>query len=191
MVNPQLQNAARALHDLGIATWFGGQVFGKFALNPVVGRISNPRERGKVANSGWFSFNPIGFGGLAVADLVHLAARRTEMRDANLGPIEGRLVRAESLLLATSTLLTIATGVQGARLARQAPGGAVPIKTGTRPLRRTPPKAAALQRSIETLGNGNLLAGVGVVTVHALHNRLAQSSPPPKRGLRTFLRGER
>ena len=183
MVNPQLQNLARAVHDLGIATWFGGQVFGKFALNPVVQRISNPRERGKVANSGWFSFNPIGFGGLAAAGLVHYAARKTEMRDTMLTPVERRLARAEDLLMATSQVLTLATGIQGARLARQAPGGAVPIKTGTKPLRRTPPKAAALQRSIEALGNGNLLAGVGLVTVHALHNRVAQSAPPVRRGL--------
>ncbi len=189
MVNPQLQNAARALHDLGIATWFGGQVFGKFALNPVVERISNPRERGKVVNSGWFSFNPIGFGGLAIAGVVHLAARKTEMRDERLPPVERSLVRAETALMATTTALTLATGVQGARLAAQAPGGAVPIKTGTKPLRRTPPKAAALQRSIEALGNGNLLAGVGLVTVHALHNRVAQSSPPPRRAFLTFLRG--
>ena len=85
--------------------------------------------------------------------------------------------------MVTSTLLTVATGIQGLRLAKQAPGGAVPIKTGTKPLRRTPPKAKALQRSIEALGNGNLLAGVGLVTVHALHNRVAQSSPPVRRGL--------
>ncbi len=183
MVNPQLQNAGRALHDLGLATWFGGQVFGKFALNPVVQRIGNPKDRGKVVNSGWFTFNPIGFGGLAAAAAVHYAARKTEMRDARLAPVERRLARAEDLLLATSSVLTLATGVQGARLARQAPGGAVPVKTGTKPLRRTPPKAAALQRSIETLGNGNLLAGVGLLTVHALHNRVAQSAPPVRRAL--------
>ncbi len=183
MVNPQLQNAARAVHDLGLATWFGGQVFGKFALNPVVQRISNPRERGKVVNSGWFTFNPIGFGGLLAAGAVHQAARRSEMRDAMLTPVERRIARAEDLLLATSSVLTLATGIQGARLARQAPGGAVPIKTGTRPLRRTPAKAAALQRSIETLGNGNLLAGVGLITMHALHNRVAQSAPPVRRAL--------
>ena len=93
MVNPQLQNAARAVHDLGIATWFGGQVFGKFALNPVVQRIGNPKDRGKVVNSGWFTFNPIGFGGLAAAGLVHYAARRTEMADTRLAPVERRLVR--------------------------------------------------------------------------------------------------
>ncbi len=46
MVNEQLQNAARIAHDVGLATWFGGQVFGKFALNPVVRVIDDPATRG-------------------------------------------------------------------------------------------------------------------------------------------------
>ncbi len=31
-----LANAARAAHDVGLAAWLGGSLFGKFALNPAV-----------------------------------------------------------------------------------------------------------------------------------------------------------
>jgi len=30
-MHEQIQNVGRIAHDIGLATWFGGQVFGKFA----------------------------------------------------------------------------------------------------------------------------------------------------------------
>jgi hypothetical protein len=180
-MHPQIQNAGRIAHDIGLATWFGGQVFGKFALNPVVAVIDDEATRGKVVNGGWFTFNPIGLAGLAVGGAVHVAARRTEVADRNLRPLERTLARGQDVLLATSALLTVATGVQGARLAKQAPNGAVPIATGTKPSPDTPPKAASLQRSIAALGNGNLLAGTGLLVFNALLDRVAFTDPPKRR----------
>lgn len=183
MVNEQLQNAGRIAHSVGLATWFGGQVFGKFALNPVVRVVSDPAERGKVVNSGWFTFNPIGLAGLAVAGGVHTAARLTELAPPRQTPAERRLATAEDALLVTSALLSVASGIQGARLARQAPEGAVPITDGTTPGPDTPPQAAKLQRSIAALGNGSLAAGLGLISMRALQDRLAYSRPPARRGL--------
>ena len=180
-MHPQLQNAGRIAHDVGLATWFGGQVFGKFALNPVVGVIDDEATRGKVVNSGWFTFNPIGMAGLTVGGVVHAVARRTEVADRNLRPVERKLARAQDVLLATSAVLTTLTGVQGRRLARQAPQGAVPIASGTRPSSNTPPKAASLQRSIGALGNGSLLAGAGLLVANALLDRVAFTDPPKRR----------
>ena len=182
-MDPQLQNAGRIAHDIGLATWFGGQVFGKFALNPVVGVIDDEATRGKVVNSGWFTFNPIGVAGLAVSGVVHAVARSTEVADRNLHPVERNLARAQDALLVTSAVLTLATGLQGARLAKQAPGGAVPIASGTKPSSRTPAKAASLQRSIGALGNGSLLAGAGLLITNALLDRVAFTDPPKRRFL--------
>jgi hypothetical protein len=180
-MHPQLQNAGRVAHDLGLATWFGGQVFGKFSLNPVVAVIDDEPTRGRVVNTGWFSFNPIGFTGLLLAGAVHVVARRTEVADRNLRPEERQLARAQDVLLATSTLLTIGTGIQGGRLAKQAPGGAVPIASGTRPSPQTPPKAAQLQRSVNALGTGSLLSGAGLLITQALLDRVAFTDPPKRR----------
>ena len=180
-MHPQLQNAGRIAHDIGLATWFGGQVFGKFALNPVVAVIDDEATRGKVVNSGWFTFNPIGIAGLAAGGAVHAVARRTEVADRNLRPEERVLARAQDVMLATSAVLTVLTGIQGARLAKQAPQGAVPIATGTKPSAGTPPKAAALQRSIGALGNGSLAAGTGLLVANALLDRIAFTDPPKRR----------
>lgn len=182
-MNEQLQNAGRIAHDVGLATWFGGQVFGKFALNPVVRLIDDEATRGKVVNGGWFTFNPIGVAGLAAGGIVHVAARRSEVADINLRPVERKIARAQDVLLGTSAVLTLATGVQGARLAKQAPEGAVPIKDGTTPSAQTPPAAAALQRSIGTLGNSTILAGAGLLIANALLDRVAFTDPPKRRFL--------
>ena len=182
-MHPQIQNAGRIAHDIGLATWFGGQVFGKFALNPVVQVIDDEATRGKVVNAGWFTFNPIGAAGLALGGIVHVAARKTEVADRNLRPVERKLARAQDVLLAASAVLTTLTGVQGARLAKQAPQGAVPIQSGTKPSASTPPAAASLQRSIGTLGNGSLAAGAGLLVANALLDRVAFTDPPKRRFL--------
>jgi hypothetical protein len=38
-------NAAGIAHNLGLAAWFGGTLFGQVALNPTVSSISDRRER--------------------------------------------------------------------------------------------------------------------------------------------------
>lgn len=183
MVDEQLQNTARIAHDVGLATWFGGQVFGKVALNPVVRVIDDPATRGKVVNSGWFTFNPIGATGLLLAAGVRVAARLTELAPARQTSAERTLSALEDGLLATSVVLTGLTSVQGRRLGAQAPDGAVPLESGTQPAAQTPPRAVELQRSIAALSNGALLAGLGVLSLRAVQDRLAYSRPPARRGL--------
>ena len=87
----------------------------------------------------------------------------------------------------TCLLLTAATGVQGARLAKQGdPPGAVPIETGTEPAPETPPQARRLQRSIDSLGGFNLLADTGLLALKAFQDRLAYARPPAGRALRRW-----
>ena len=59
MTNDTLAEAARAAHDWGLASWLGGSMYGQFALNPSVARISDHRERGKVVNAAWNGYNAI------------------------------------------------------------------------------------------------------------------------------------
>lgn len=124
-----------------------------------------------------------GVAGLTVAAAVRVAARSAEIGPARQTPAERVLSQLEDGLMVTSVALTALTGLQGARLARQAPDGAVPIEDGTTPAPGTPAPAAALQRSIGALGNGSLLAGLGVLSVRAVQDRLAYSRPPARRGL--------
>jgi hypothetical protein len=44
---------SRSLHDLGLATWFGGSLMGAVGLNGAAAEVEEPKQRLRVANSGW------------------------------------------------------------------------------------------------------------------------------------------
>ena len=61
------------LHDVGLAAGFGGNLFGKIALNPAVKAISSQKERGKVLSKAWDGYklvNAISVGTAAVTWFV-------------------------------------------------------------------------------------------------------------------------
>lgn len=171
-VNDSLANGTRAAHDVGLAAWLGGAMFGKFAHNPSLVEISSRSERGSVRNAAWNGYNPVNAIGLGTAALGWIAARTTEANPDNLTGRERALSTANDGLMAAALVTSALSGVQGARLARQAPEGAVPMETGTKPATDTPPKAASIQRSLGLLGNLNIASGVTLVAV-------TRSSPRP------------
>jgi hypothetical protein len=161
MVNDTLAQSARAAHDWGLASWLGGTMYGQFALNPAVAKIEDKRERGKVVNAAWTGYNLI--------------------NALSLGSV------AIGWFGSSLTVAALATGigsaVAGARLARQAPEGAVPIERGTKPATETPAEAAKAQRTLFGLGLLNIASGVGLVIVNALLGQREHSRPPLRRSL--------
>ena len=99
----------------------------------VTDSIASHTERGSVSNAAWNGYNGINALGLGAAALGWSAARFTETRPANLSDTEKALSSAKDVLMAAAVLTGVVSGVQGARLAKQAPDGAVPIETGTVP----------------------------------------------------------
>ncbi len=183
MINDHVQNVGRALHDVGLAAWMGGQVFGKFALDPAVKDLSDPRERGLVASNAWMGFNQIGTTGLTAAAVVRVVARLTEMRGPNLTPTERSLNRLQDGLLLAALGLTAATGAQGKRLSESG-GGAPPIHSGDEPAGSTPRPVAEQQRTVSTLGTLTLVLGTSLVALNGVVSRLNFSRPPKRRAFR-------
>jgi hypothetical protein len=182
-VNDTVANVTRAAHDVGLAAWLGGVMFGKFAHNPSLEKISSHAERGSVSNAAWNGYNAINAAGLGAAAAGWGAARLTETNPVNLTGPERTLSRAKDGLMAVAVLTGIANGVQGVRLARQAPDGAVPVQTGTKPAADTPPEAAGIQRRIAVLGNLNIASGVALVAVNAVLAQMNHSRPAKRRAL--------
>jgi hypothetical protein len=183
-VNDTLANTTRAAHDVGLAAWLGGAMFGKLAHNPSLVKIASHTERGSVSNAAWNGYNPINAVGLGTAALGWAAARATEASNGNLSARERALSTAKDGLMASSLLTGVLSGIQGARLARQAPDGAVPVETGTTPAPETPAKAAGIQRSLGLLGNLNIASGVALVAVNAILAQTNHSRPATGRALR-------
>jgi hypothetical protein len=183
MVNDTLAQSAGAPHDWGLASWLGGSMYGQFALNPAVAKIGDKRERGKVVNAAWNGYNVINAISLGSVALGWFASRVTETRPDRLTEEERRLAMANDVLTLVAVATGIASALEGARLARQEPEGAVPIERGTKPAAETPPKAARAQRILAGLGFTNIASGVGLVIVNALMAQRDHSRPPLRRAL--------
>lgn len=183
MTDETLANVTRAAHDWGLASWLGGSMFGSFALNPTVRRLPEPADRGRIVNAAWNAYNAINAVSLAAVAAGWVAARFTEARPDRLTRRERWLAVAKDVFTGSAVVSGVASGVEGARLARQAPEGAVPIETGTRPGAQTPPQAASIQRALGRLRMANIGAGVGIVIANALLAQEAHSRPPARRSL--------
>ena len=120
---PEASKAARIVHNLGLATWFGGSLFGQIALNPAVKQVSDRSERGKVLNVAWGYYNAIN----AVALLATLLTWRVGGLKADGELRAPVLVRVKDLLLGGAAVNAIASDILGATIARQASGGATPV----------------------------------------------------------------
>jgi uncharacterized membrane protein len=178
-----LAYTARALHDVGLAAWLGGSLYGKFALNPAVQAIDKKTERGKVVNAAWNGYNVVNALSLGAVTVGWLGARFTEARPQNLSDTERALALAKDGLVVTVVITGVLSGIQGGRLAKQAPEGAVPIESGTVAAPETPPEAAKIQRSLGLFGNLNLISGVALAVVNAILSQINYSRPPARRGL--------
>ena len=162
-----LSTVGWVVHNLGLAICFGGSVFGKVALNPNLDVIGPEADRGKILNTSWNRFNVI-----SAASFIASAATwfpgRLGLSGGEIDDQTRNLVLAKDLLFAAGTASGIASVVQGRALAGQAPDGATPIASGTTPSSNTPEEAARLLRSVNQLGNANLLitgAILGVTTI--------------------------
>ena len=183
MVSDILANTSRAAHDWGLASFLGGAMYGKFALNPAVRVIESKPDRGKVTNTAWNAYNVINAVSLAAVATSWGAARATEARPDRLSERERGLARAKDGFVVSTLIAGIASGIQGARLAKQAPEGAVPMESGVTPAEETPKPAAAIQRSLGVLGNLSIASGVGLVVTNAILAQTNYSRPPARRGL--------
>ena len=183
MVSDTVQDVAQAAHDVGIAAWLGGAMYGKFAHNPSLRLIASRADRGKVANAAWNGYNLVNAAGLGTAAATYTAARFTELRNSNLTDRERALATVMDVLMSTSVITGVVNGVLGGALARQAPEGAVPLETGVKPAPQTPRDAARIARSLGVLGTVNIVAGVGLVAANAVFRRGAFARPSTRRAL--------
>ena len=139
---------SRSLHDLGLATWFGGSLMGAVGLNGAAATVDEPKQRLRVANRGWNRWTPVNLAGIAahlVGGAILLAANK------------GRVASQQGVATAT----VIKTALTGAALAATAwsralgakldRAGEVPVEGGTDPSADTPEDVAKAQRQLKVL----------------------------------------
>ncbi|MGJ6960711.1 hypothetical protein ACSDR0_02295 [Streptosporangium sp. G11] len=138
----------RAMHDVGLAAWFGGSLMGAIGLNGATAVVSDRSERLRVANAGWGRWAPISaasVGAFLIGSAGLLAANKR--RVAHQRGV-GASTAAKAALTAAALAATAYTGVLGARLAD---AGDVPVEGAVKPDKETPEDVAKTQQQLRLM----------------------------------------
>ncbi len=139
---------AHFLHDAGLAAWFGGSLMGAVGVNGAAADVAEPRQRARVANSGWSRWTPIN----AAAIGAHLLGGALLLKGN-----KGRVVTQKGVLANTNVKLALTAGALGATGYARVLGqkmmnaGDVPVEGGTEPNAATPPEVAKAQKQLKAL----------------------------------------
>jgi hypothetical protein len=139
---------SRALHDLGLAAWFGGTLANAVSLNAAAGAADTDAGTGRVANAGWDRWTPVN----AAAIGAHLVGSVGQLI-GNRGRVAGQegvatMSGLKTALTAAALGATAYSRVLGIRVSA---GGAVPAKSGTKPSKRTKADIAQAQEQLDRL----------------------------------------
>jgi hypothetical protein len=139
---------SRSLHDLGLATWFGGSLMGAVGLNGAAAEVEEPKQRLRVANAGWNRWTPVNLAGIA----AHVVGG-TVLLGANKGRVAGQQGVAQATVAKTALTgaALAATAWSRALGAKLNQAGEVPVEGGTEPSGETPGDVAKAQRQLKVL----------------------------------------
>jgi hypothetical protein len=144
----QRNTLAHAMHDIGLAAWFGGSLMGAIGVNGAAADVDDPRQRARVANAGWGRWTP--FNALAIG--AHLIGGAQLLKEN-----KGRVATQKGVLANTNVKLALTAGALGATAYARVLGqklmnaGDVPVAGGTDPLATTPPEVAKAQKQLSAL----------------------------------------
>ena len=139
---------SRALHDVGLAAWFGGTLANAVALNPAAAEADTANGTGRVANKGWNRWTPINAAAIgahlagSVGELVGNRSRLAAQRGA------GTTAVAKTGLTVAALAVTGYSRLLGRKVAQDT---SVPALSGTEPAASTPDDVAKAQKQLSAL----------------------------------------
>jgi hypothetical protein len=184
LADDRLASGGRALHDLGAAALFGGNLFARVGMHPALADISAPRERGLVVNRAWRRYGTVNSVSLLAVLAGWALARQDEAADGMLSASERRLARAKDVAAGAVAVSGLASALGGVLFARMEPGGAVALADGASPTAETPAGEARAKRIVNALGAAELVSSGALVTINAALAQVGFRRPPVRRLLR-------
>jgi len=169
----QRNTVFRALHEVGLAAWFGGTLAGAVALNGAAAQASDPRERLRLANAGWARWAPVNLAAIA----AHLVGS-TGVGWGNKGRIVAQKGVATSSAAMTGLTVAALAGTAYSRMLgkklEKAEGQ--PVEGATEPAPETAEAPAAAQRRLRVCQWVTSGLTGALVVVNALHGEQQRPS---------------
>lgn len=142
----------RSMHDVGLATWFGGSLMGAVGLNGATGKAYDPTERLRLSALGWKLWSPVAAGAIAahgVGGLGLVVANRGRVRQDEGARLNTVVKAALTLSAAAVTAYAGALGRQVEQGADHSDGGKDGAEGSTTPGADTSPEVAQAQRRLK------------------------------------------
>jgi hypothetical protein len=139
---------SRALHDVGLAAWFGGTLANAVALNPAAAEAGLSSRTGAVANVGWDRWTPVNaaaIGAHVIGSLGQLGGNADRIK-AQQGV--GSMSVLKTVVTAAALGVTAYSRVLGKKVSQRTD---VPAASGTEPTASTPDDVAAAQKQLKAL----------------------------------------
>ena len=139
---------AHAMHDLGLAAWFGGSLMGAIGVNGAAAEVDQPGQRARVANAGWNKWTPVNAAAIGAPLLGSVV-----LTGGNKGRIAGQKGVASTAIAKTAVTVSALAATAYARALGQKMinAGDVPVEGGTDPNAQTPPEIEDVQRRLSKL----------------------------------------
>ncbi|MFJ6673782.1 hypothetical protein ACIQMJ_21965 [Actinosynnema sp. NPDC091369] len=142
----QRNTLVRAMHDIGLAAWFGGSLAGAVAVNGAAADIPDHRRRLQVANAGWARWTPVN----AVAIGMHLVGGTALLRaDRDRVAVQRGVAAQTGVKLVLTGAALVVTGYSRALGKKLQAADGVAVEGGTTPAESTPPEIAHAQRQLD------------------------------------------
>ncbi|MFB9377844.1 hypothetical protein ACFFKU_10735 [Kineococcus gynurae] len=142
------QTVIHSMHDLGLAAWFGGSLFGAVGLNGAAAAVRDAADRPRVASIGWAKWAPVNGAAIVVHGIgaLSLLTKNSGRVVAQSGA--GSNTALKSVLTVAAVGATVWSGLNGAKLAKHSP---TPAAGATDPTPATDPEAAQAQKQLKLL----------------------------------------
>ena len=139
---------SRAMHDVGLAAWFGGTLANAVALNAAASAAGDPSSTGRVANAGWDRWTPVN----AAAIGAHILGSLGQLggNSARLSGQQGvgSMAVTKTAITAAALGVTAYSRALGKKVSQRQ---SVPAASGTEPTTSTPEDVATAQRQLDML----------------------------------------
>ncbi len=139
---------ARTLHDVGLATWFGGSLMGAVGLNGAAASLRNPDERSASATVGWTRWAPVSAAAIGAHLIGAVQLLRTEAPRVRSQEGVMRSSIIKTALTAGALGTTAYSGVLNRKIVA---AGNVPVQGATEPGASTPADVAATQKQLKAV----------------------------------------
>ena len=169
-------SAARVAEQVGQAALLGGNLFGRVAMHPAVEGVCTPEERGKVVNAAWRRYGRVNSLSL-LAVVGGWLATRDQAPDPDL-------VLAKDVAVGAVTLTGVASALAGVRFGKAAPGGAVPLDSGSEAAAGASASQTRQKRGLNMLGAASLVSELALVGIQGALAQEHFRRPAARRFLR-------